>query len=682
MKTELPKSIEFVKGVGSRYAKLLEKLNIYTIEDLLYYFPREYQDRSKLASIKHLKIGEVVTIKGEVIKITEERPRRGLKILKVNFSDGTDVLNGVWFNQPYLKKKFKKGKLFFLSGKLNEKSWRFRKKEIYNPVFEEIDNNNTIHTGRVVPIYALTNGITQKRLRQIVYNAIGDYACHLPDILPTALLEKYGFFDINKSIWGLHFPDSRKHYICARHRLAFEELFLLQLLILNRKKGILNKEGISHKSVENTISKFLSNLSFSLTEAQQRVWKEIKYDMERSVPMQRLLQGDVGAGKTIIAALALLKSMANGYQGVLMAPTEILAEQHYLKLSELMEETTFKVSLLVGSMNQSIRKEILSDIAENRTDLIIGTHALFQEGIEYYKPGLVVIDEQHRFGVEQRFSLKEKGENPDLLVMTATPIPRTLALTVYGDLDLSVIDQLPPGRSPVITTWRNEQSRGKIYNFVKEKTMKGRQAYIVCPLIEPSEEVKAISAMEMFEDLSGDIFHDFNLGLLHSKISSEEKKEVMDKFRDGKIDILVSTTVVEVGVDVPNATIMIIENAERFGLAQLHQLRGRVGRGKYQSYCILIANPNTEEGRKRLSVMTDTTDGFKIAEEDLQIRGPGEFFGTKQSGMLDLKVANILKDHKLIKIARKEAENIIERDNWQSRYSKLYKKINTVELKV
>ncbi|MFP4016016.1 MAG: ATP-dependent DNA helicase RecG, partial [Halanaerobiales bacterium] len=492
----------------------------------------------------------------------------------------------------------------------------------------------------------------------------------------------YKFPDIERSIWGLHFPDDRQHYIQARNRLAFEELFLLQLMVLNRKKGMMMQEGIAHNYPEDTINQFLASLSFELTPAQKKVWNEIERDMEKNVPMQRLLQGDVGAGKTIIAALALIDTMANGYQGILMAPTEILAEQHYLKLSEMMGKLGYKSALLIGSMSQSERKSVLAEIEENKIDLIIGTHALFQEGINYHKPALVVIDEQHRFGVEQRYQLKSKAENPDLLVMTATPIPRTLALTVYGDLDLSIIDELPPGRSPVITTWRNESSRTKIYQFVQDKLEEGRQAYIVCPLIEPSEEVKAVSALEMFEELTENIFNNYNIGLLHSKISSDEKKQVMDDFRDGKLDILVSTTVVEVGVDVPNASIMIIENAERFGLAQLHQLRGRVGRGKHQSYCILIANPTTEEGRKRLSVMTETTDGFQIAEEDLKIRGPGEFFGTRQSGMPDLKIANILKDHKIIKIAREEAEVIIADDNWQDRYKSLSNKLKQIELKV
>ncbi|MEJ6950867.1 ATP-dependent DNA helicase RecG [Natronospora cellulosivora (SeqCode)] len=681
-KKELPKSVEFIKGVGSRYSKILEKLNIKTIEDLLFYFPRDYEDRRNITSIKYLSPGQLVTVKADVIKVIEERPRPGMKILKVSFSDGSDVLNGVWFNQPYLKKQFKKGQSFYISGQLNEKSWRFKKKEIYNPVFELFENGDNIHTGRVVPIYSLTNGATQKYMRQVVYNALDAYACHLPDLLSNEIKEKYDFYDIEKSIWGLHFPEDRRHYIKARKRLAFEELYLLQLIVLNRKKGLTLERGIKHLSSEDITKEFLGNLSFSLTNAQEKVWAEIKHDMERDVPMQRLLQGDVGSGKTIIATLSLIKTIANGYQGVLMAPTEILAEQHFLKLDSMLRNLGFNAVLIIGSMSQSERKENIEKIKLKQADLIIGTHALFQESIEYNKIGLVVIDEQHRFGVEQRFRLKEKGENPDLLVMTATPIPRTLALTVYGDLDVSIIDELPLGRNPVITTWRKDTSRSKIYQFVKEKIDEGRQAYIVCPLIEPSEEIKAISAEEMFENLTNRIFSEYKVALLHSKLASEEKKNIMEMFRTGHIDILVSTTVIEVGVDVANASIMIIENAERFGLAQLHQLRGRVGRGQYQSYCILIASPNTEEGIKRLEVMTESTDGFKIAEEDLKIRGPGEFFGTKQSGLPDLKVADILKDQRIIQKARIEAEKTVERENWEDFFPHLYKKIKEIELKV
>ncbi|AZO95232.1 ATP-dependent DNA helicase RecG [Halocella sp. SP3-1] len=683
MKNELPKSVQFIKGVGPAYKKLLGKLNITTVEDLLYYFPRDYQDRSKYVPMNSVKPGQEITIKGKVLKIYEQKIKRGLRILKVTISDGSDCINGTWFNQSYLKKKFQKGKEYIFSGKLSDKAWGFGKKEINNPVFEELESGETIHTGRVVPIYALTEGISQQKLREIMYKALSDFACHVNDILPDYLIKRYKFPDIATSLWGLHFPRDRKHYIAARKRLAFEELFLLQLLVLQRKKNLTGIKGVEHKEETNTLDKFQEILPFKLTTAQQRVWTEIKKDMAGPVPMQRLLQGDVGSGKTIIAAMALVETMANTYQGIMMAPTEILAEQHYLKLKPLLRDLGFNVVLLTGSLKESERSRLKELIKNKEVDLIIGTHALFQEDLEYYKIGLIVIDEQHRFGVEQRFKLKDKGDNPDLLVMTATPIPRTLALTLYGDMDLSIIDELPPGRSPVITTWRTEKARSSIYSFVKEKINKGRQVYIVCPLIEESEEIDAVSAMKMFKTLTKDTFSQYRLGLLHSKITQEERKTVMKDFREGKIDILISTTVIEVGVDVPNASIMIIENAERFGLAQLHQLRGRVGRGKYQSYCILIANPRTEEGTKRLSVMTETDDGFKIAEADLEIRGPGEFFGIRQHGLPDLKVANILKDNRILITAREEAEGLINNNGiLKYKYPRLYNKLLNLELKV
>ncbi len=682
MKKELPSSIQFIKGVGPRLADTLTKLNIESVEDLLYYFPRDYQDRSNLLPIQQLRPdGNEVTVQGKVIRITESKPRRGLSILRVTISDQSDLLSGVWFNQPFLKKQFEKDKVYIFSGKLNEKRWRFKQKEINNPVFEEVDAGDNIHTGRVVPIYSLTSGITQQRLRQVIYNALRDYLHHLPDVLPPLLKEKYHLLSLADSIEGMHFPENRQHYVQARTRLAFEELLLLQLLILKRKKGILEKKGIKHHKPGKVLPNFLSSLSFELTPAQQVVWREIKGDMERAIPMQRLLQGDVGSGKTIIATLALIETMANNFQGVFMAPTEILAEQHYIKLKDLLGRLGFNVSLITGSLNPLERREVEANISANKIDLIIGTHALFQEKINYHRLGLVVIDEQHRFGVEQRFQLVNKGENPDLLVMTATPIPRTLALTLYGDLDLSIIDRLPPGRKPIITTWRNQEASSGIYRFVREKLINGEQAYVVCPLIEPSEEVKAISAIEKMEVLKK-TFADFQLGLLHSKLSAEEKKGVMDRFRSGELNLLVSTTVVEVGLDVANASVMVIENAERFGLAQLHQLRGRVGRGENQSYCILIGNPGTEEGRQRLRVMTQSSDGFQIAEEDLKLRGPGEFFGTKQHGLPDLKVANLIKDQKLISYSRQEAELLLSRHNRQEEYQLLWERITELEFKI
>ncbi len=674
--------VQFIKGVGPRRAETLSHLGINNIKDLLYYFPRDYDDRRNIKKIRYIKPGSKVTVKGKVISKKENRVKRGLSILRVTFSDDTDLVNGVWFNQSYLKKQFKKDQWYILSGELNTQSWRFNKKEMNNPVFEEINSGDTIHTGRVVPIYPLTEGINQKRLRQIIYNALKDYADGIPDILPTYIKEKYEFISLADSLNGLHFPDGRKNYVQARKRLAFEELFLFQLLVLKNKKGITERKGINHKTGSRELNEFLQSLPFSLTGSQQKVWKEIREDMEREIPMQRLLQGDVGAGKTVIAALALIETITNGFQGVFMAPTEILAEQHYQKLNNLLQPLGLKTGLVVGGLKPKERKEIEAKIVNGDIKLIIGTHALFQESISYQKIGLMVIDEQHRFGVEQRYRFLNKGENPDLLIMTATPIPRSLALTLYGDLDISVIDKLPPGRKPVVTTWRKEDSRPQIYKFVRKKLDEGRQAYVVCPLIEPSDEIDAVSARKIWEQLSDNFLQGYKIGLLHSQLKPEEKKKVMDEFRQCKIDVLVATTVIEVGVDVVNASVMVIENAERFGLAQLHQLRGRVGRGNYQSYCILIGNPTTDDGIKRLKVMTETNDGFRIAEEDLKIRGPGEFFGTKQHGLPGFKVASIIKDKKLLEKARQEAGQLIDMQNWEKKYNLLQQRINNRDLKL
>lgn len=683
MNSKIPNSVQFVKGVGPRGAELLAKLDILTVKDLLYFFPKDYEDRSKILEISKIKPGETVTVTARVEKTKIINIKKGLSIFKVIFSDGTDRLNGVWFNQDYLKNKFSSGEKYNISGEVDLESWRkYKKKEINNPVYEKVDSNELIHTGRVVPFYHLTRGLNQKRMRNILYHGLTDYALHLDDILPDAIKDKYNFCSLSDSLWGLHFPEGRGHYISSYKRLAFEEFFLLQLLILEQKKGVIAEEGIVHSGNKAKLNKFIQSLPFELTKAQDKVWIEIKNDMESKKTMQRLLQGDVGSGKTVVAALSLIETVSNGYQGVFMAPTEILAEQHYFRLKEIFNEFDIEFTLLNGSLNKRERENNLEDIKEGSSDIIIGTHALFQEEIEYNNLGLIVIDEQHRFGVEQRHKMKEKGENPDLLIMTATPIPRSLALTVYGDLDVSVIDELPPGRQPVRTFWRDNKNKGEVYKFVRKKVKEGRQAYIVCPLIEPSEELDAVSVIEMKEKLEATYFSELNIGLLHSKIKKEEKNKIMDEFRDGKLDVLVSTTVIEVGVDVANATIIVIENAERFGLAQLHQLRGRVGRGQYQSYCILLADPGTSDGIERLKVMTITEDGFEISEKDLEIRGPGEFFGTKQHGIPDFKVANLIKDQNILQQARNEAKDIIENSDWPGKFSKLKERLRELELKL
>ncbi|MFW5980027.1 MAG: ATP-dependent DNA helicase RecG [Halanaerobiales bacterium] len=683
MNNKMPSSVQFVKGVGPKRAELLKKLNINTVKDLLYYFPRDYEDRSNIHLIKDTTPGNYYTIKGTVSNIKLSRIKKGLNILKVTFTDSTGSIIGVWFNQPYLKDKFEYGEKYHIYGEINEDSWRkYNRREINNPVYEKLSKEDMIHTGRVVPIYSLTEGIQQRRMRTIIYKALQDYIPHLNDILPQKIKNKYNFPSLKQCLWGLHFPRSREHYIAAYKRMAYSEFFLFQLLMLEHKKGEISQAGIKHKRNSNLIADFLDQLHFDLTGAQKNVWQEIKENMESKHPMQRLLQGDVGSGKTVIAVLAFIKCVSSGYQGIFMAPTEILAEQHYYRLKNMLKDLEIRVSLLTGSLTPAEKENELLKIKNNQVDIIVGTHALFQDNIEYNQMGLAVIDEQHRFGVEQRHQLKEKGENPDILVMTATPIPRSLALTLYGDLDVSIIDEMPPGRSPVKTYWYTPQNRRKVLEELKDKLNKGRQAYIVCPLIEPSSEIDAISAVEMKEYLEKSHLKNFKLALLHGQLNADEKNKIMSDFHQKKIDVLITTTVIEVGVDVPNATHMVIENAERFGLAQLHQLRGRVGRGQKQSYCYLIGNASTESARQRLEVMTETEDGFIIAEKDLEIRGPGEFFGTRQHGMPDFKVANLLKNQKILKLARRDAQKIINSKKWPDKYPQLKENVNNLDIKL
>jgi len=674
--------IRFLKGVGPKFEKRLNNLGINNLKDLFYYFPRTYQDRSDFKEIRFIRPNEMVSIEAEVLDKDLIKRGKYKSVFKVTFTDGTDTLIGTWFNQSYLNDVFESGQKYNLYGELSKKSFfKYNKKEMINPTYEEIGNKNTIiHTGRVVPIYSLTEGLTQKRLRYIIYRALKDHLHKITDFLPEYIIDKYNHIELEKAIFNMHFPQNRQIFVKARNRLAFQELFLLQIVMLKRKKEYKKVKGIKHHSFNEKMDDFLDRLHFNLTNAQKKAWQQIKSDMEKKEPMQRLLQGDVGSGKTVIAVMSLIKTIENGYQGILMAPTEILAEQHYIKINKILKGFDYNIDILVGGVKGKEREDIIERIKNSQADLIIGTHALFQNDIEYYNIGLIVIDEQHRFGVEQRYQLKQKGDNPDLLVMTATPIPRSLALTVYGDLDLSIIDEMPPGRKPVITTWRTEKSRSKIYNFVKEKIKKGEQVYVVCPLIEPSEELEANSVLEIKEILEKNYLSEFNVIALHGQLSSNEKNKIMSDFVNHKIDVLISTTIIEVGVDVDTANIMVIENAERFGLAQLHQLRGRIGRGQKQAYCIMIADPNTEEAKRRLEVMTETNDGFRISEADLEIRGPGEFFGTRQHGITDLKVADILKDRKILAKANQEANQLTEIYNWSQKYKKLAKKVEELTI--
>lgn len=655
----LARPVQYLKKVGPRRARYFHKLGLYTLRDLLTHYPRRYEDRSNLKKAYQLKHGEVETVQGRVVAVSETQPRKNLSITKVAFHDGSGIFYGVWFNQPYLKKTFTPGMEVIVTGKVDRRYGVQINVSEYEIVEED---GEVIHTGRVVPIYSTTEGLSQRLLRSVIKNAVEEGADACREFLPSGILATYRLMPLPQALRAVHFPTTLEEAAEARRRLVFEELFLLQLGVQMAGRKIKEEgKGVQHRPDGPLMQRFRQYLPFTLTPAQEKVIAQIFRDMESEKPMNRLLQGDVGSGKTVVAAAALVKTVDSGYQGAMMAPTEILAEQHYLTLQEFFWPLGIKVALLTGSLSRREKENYLRGLKSGEYDIAIGTHALIQDEVEFARLGLVVIDEQHRFGVHQRARLRNKGYNPDVLVMTATPIPRTLALTVYGDLDLSVIDQLPPGRKEVKTYWVTPAQRGKVYKFLRQQLEAGRQAYLVCPLIEESEKLEVEAATRKVKEVEA-VFGDFRVGLLHGRMKAEEKEEIMERFRAGEVDILVATTVIEVGVNVPNATVMIIEDADRFGLAQLHQLRGRVGRGEHQSYCIMIADPKTDEGRARMQVMTATSNGFVIAEEDLKIRGPGELMGTRQSGLPDLKIADLIRDAGLLETAKKAAEELLERD--------------------
>lgn len=638
---ELKSPVQYVKGIGPSRAKTLAKAGVNTCLDLLYYFPRTYQDRTQFSLIPFLKDGEVATVKARVVSVQETKPRPGLHLLKVIISDGRGRAEAVWFNQPFLKKQFASGQEVIFSGRVSR---RFGPIQFSNPDWEILDEDkDPLHTGRIVPIYPLSGNLTQRAFRRKMKDIIDAYAPKVPEFLPPSFLAKFGLMPLNMALTQVHFPESQDYLKEARKRFIYEELFLLQLGFALRWKEKKTKGGISFKTEGPLTEKFLKSLPFKLTEGQAQALEEIKKDMRSPRPMNRLLQGEVGSGKTVIACYAMLVAVQNGYQAALMAPTEILAGQHFMVLEELLKDFSINLALITSGTRKNQREEVRGALKEGKIDIAVGTHALLQEEVSFKRLGLAVIDEQHRFGVMQRKILKEKGLSPDVLVLTATPIPRSLALTIYGDFDISTIRGLPVGRQP-ITTYLVNTSRAKdVYNFVRREIAKGRQAYIVCPLIgsEEDENLAAQAALKLKEELEKEVFPDLHLGLLHGRMSHQEKEEVMRLFKDNQIQVLVSTSVIEVGIDVPNATVMVIWNAERFGLAQLHQLRGRVGRGSHKSYCILLADPKNEDALKRLDVMVRTNDGFLISAEDLKIRGPGEFFGLEQHGAPELKVTDL-----------------------------------------
>lgn len=656
--------VRYFKGVGPIRGELLAHLGIKTAEDILYYLPARYEDRSNFTAIKDLKPGQAQVVRGEILTIGSRIAKSGANVFQVTVTDRTGFVHAVWFNQPYLKDYFKKGQTVVLYGKVEI----YDRLQIIQPEYEILqgsDEADSINIGRIVPVYPTTSGLAQKYLRGLAFLAAEKYARYLEERLPTYIMAREHLVDAKFAVRNIHFPTSFENLEKAYRRIVFEEFFMLQLALALKKKGLkAGPAAYSHKTEGSLMESFKGALPFELTDDQKKVVGEIERDMASAKPMNRLLEGDVGSGKTVVAAHALALTVQNGFQGVMMSPTEVLARQHFIVLSELLMPLGISVVLLVGGIDPKTKKAIYADIKDGKIDIVVGTHAVIQEGVEFKKMGLAVVDEQHKFGVTQRAALKAKGYNPHILVMTATPIPRTLALTVYGDLDVSVIKELPKGRKPIATYWVEEAKRYEMYNFVREELEKGRQAYVVCPMIEkaPGARGQILGVMGAFEKLKKEIFPNFEVGFLHGKMSSKEKEKVMKEFKKGKVKVLVSTIVIEVGIDVANATVMLVENAERFGLAQLHQLRGRVGRGSHESYCILLADPKTDEAAQRLAAIEGTLDGFEIAEVDLEMRGPGEFFGTRQHGLPEIRFGNILKDFGIMELARIEAFDLISRD--------------------
>jgi len=648
-------SISTIKSIGPAREKLFNKVGVYTVGDMLGYYPRAYEDRSKLTDICNVKDGENVLIKACAVTVVKNnRIRRGLSLQKLKVTDYTGTVEITWFNQDWIAKGFDIQSEYYFYGEVKIKNHRI---EMTNPVYEKCEGAQL--TNKIVPIYPLTANLTQKIVQSTVAECVKAIP-EMPETIPDFLREKYTLCGIDYAVENIHFPKSEEKHGFARKRLAFEELFYLQLAMRYMRKARKTFEGIKLED-KNYSFEFVSSLPFKLTDDQLNVIGEISEDMAGTKPMNRLVQGDVGCGKTVVAAASMYVAVKNGYQAAMMAPTEILATQHYQSLCDMFGKFGLKTALLTGSMTAKQKRETYELIKNGEVDVVVGTHAVIQKEVEFKNLALVITDEQHRFGVKQRGALMEKGEHPHMLVMTATPIPRTLALILYGDLDVSSIKQLPPGRKPVDTFAVDEKMRTRINNFMLKQIGEGRQVYIVCPMVEESETMEDVKAVTDFaEKLQKTVFGSYVVGVVHGKMTAKEKDRIMSEFYNGNIHALVSTTVIEVGVNVPNANTMVIENAERFGLSQLHQLRGRVGRGEYQSYCIMFCDSKGEVAKERMKIMTETNDGFVISEKDLQIRGPGEFFGTRQHGLPEFKIANIYEDTDVLTASGQAAEYVMK----------------------
>ena len=654
---DLQKSVQYLKNVGPSRVKILNKLNIQTLQDLITYFPRNYEDRGIAKRLSDCKDGEEALVKATAVTKVSETFAGRLKIYRLVVRDGENPCTIIWYNQSYVKNIFKIGQTYNFYGKVDIKSGRY---EMKSPIFDESGVNK--NTGKIIPIYPLTYGISQNTIRKIIENGVEEVYGNLVETIPDYIIKKYKLMDLNEAIKKIHFPDNKNDFMRARYRLVFEELLSFQLALLHIKQSYQTDEKGITFSKDIKMSDVINTLPFNLTNAQKRVLEEINQDMEGLKPMNRLLQGDVGSGKTIVSIIAAYKAVKSGYQAAILAPTAILAAQHMENFQKTLNKFGIKCELLVSSITKKNKKIIKDKLNSGEIDILIGTHAMLEEDVSFKNLGLVVTDEQHRFGVKQRAKIVSKGNNPDVIVMSATPIPRTLALILYGDLDISIINELPPNRKKIDTFAVGKSFEERVNHFIEKQLNEGRQCYIVCPLVEENEEMNLKSVTELAEKLQKETFSQYRVEFLHGKMKPKEKDDIMLRFKNGKIDILISTTVIEVGVDVPNANIMVIENSERFGLAQLHQLRGIVGRGEYKSYCILKFEGKGKVVQERMKIMCQTNDGFVISEKDLELRGSGDFFGTAQHGIPEMKIANLFEDIDVLKTVQDLSMKIMNED--------------------